>query len=89
MFLQWRGRLYANLLATAHFTDTGLIDEWLRGSSVESTKDLGLNRYLVEMPKRQSLMTTHSLLAVKDVLELHQNVGAQHYHTLKVFIPSI
>ena len=50
MFLQWQGRLYADLVATVHFIDTGLTDDWLRGSSIGSTEDLGLNRYLVEMP---------------------------------------
>ena len=69
MFSQWRGRLYTNLFTTAHFilVGTRLIDDWLRESSIGSTKDLRLNRYLVEMPMRQPLTMTHFLMAVKDV----------------------
>ena len=66
-FFQWQGRLYTNLLAIVHFIDTGLIDDWLCGSSVRSTKDLGLKKYLAEVPMRQPLTTTHSLMAVNDV----------------------
>ena len=67
MILQWQGVLYTNLFATVHFIGTRLLDDWLRASSVRSTKDLGLNRYLVEISVRQPVTVTHSLLAVKDV----------------------
>ena len=35
------------LLTTVHLIDSGLLDGWLRGSSVRSTKDLGLSKYIV------------------------------------------
>ena len=44
---QWQGRLHANLLTTVHLVDSGLIDGCLRGSSVGSTNDLGLSKYIV------------------------------------------
>ena len=47
--------------------DSGLIDDWLGGSSVRSTKDLGLGRYSVKLSVMQPLTMTDSLLAVKDV----------------------
>ena len=37
---------YTNLLTTAHFAHSGLIDDWLHGSSVESMKELGLRKYI-------------------------------------------
>ena len=67
--LQWRGRLYISLLNTVHLIHTGLIDDWLRGSTVGSTNNLGLSRYFVKLSMRQPPTTTDSLLAqaVKDV----------------------
>ena len=44
-----------------------MIDDWLCGSSVGSTKDLGLSKYIV-LSMRQPLTTTDFLLAVSDVL---------------------
>ena len=56
----------ANLLTAVHLIDSGLIDDWLRGSSSGSTKDLRLSRYFVKLSRRQPLMMTDSLLPVKD-----------------------
>ena len=55
--LQWQGGFYANLLSTVHLVDSGLIDDWLLGSSVGSTKDLELCKYIVELCIRQPLTT--------------------------------
>ena len=52
-----------NLLAAIHLVDSGLIDDWLGGGSVRSTKDLGLSKYVI-LSMRQPLVTTDSLLAV-------------------------
>ena len=43
VFLQWRGRLYANLLASVHLVDSEFIGDWLYGSSFRSAKDLKVN----------------------------------------------
>ena len=40
------------------YVGIGLTDDWLCGSSVGSMKDLQLNRYLIELSMRPSLVLT-------------------------------
>ena len=56
-------------LATVHLVHSGLIDDWLCGSNIESTKALRL-RIFIESSMRQPLTTTDSLLMLTGLIAL-------------------